>query len=205
MIFEFVNPFEAALVATEDLRPRTAIVERWSSARAWSGSLDENEVWIPIQVVSNEAVVRGVTDAGRLGDASLTPWGAALRRDLAARLRDIPLSDGYDHPAEPLLRDAVTARGQEAASWFSWLVLTSGELWRADALRLLGRVSAEVIEPWGYDLAGAALLDRDVAVRDAAVCALEAWGGAKAAELLASHEDPEPWLTDYARRVAAEL
>jgi hypothetical protein len=168
---------------------------------AFADVVDLHRVFV---VVSDTSVFRAAMGDATGGGAGEPPWSTALARDLAVLFDEHDVEDGRAHVAERVLHRVLREQAG-AAEWCSRAVLRPETRWRASLLRILGRQDIALVLPWGYDLAALALMDSDIEVRDAAVRALEHWGGEKAIELLGRHVDAAPWLTRYAQRVAAEL
>jgi hypothetical protein len=190
----FATATSAATVPPQYGNERTA-----STRRAMSNTLDANN----FQIVDDPNVVRAMTDSNLTG-ADAPGWVRQLRTSLGASLSRRHVEAGYDHPSEQTLHDALEQYSADAQTVLANIVLTRGSH-RGDVMRLIGRLPTELTDGWGIALASVALNDQDVDVRDAAIYALEQWGGAEAARLLSAHFDPEPWLTEYAHRVAEEL
>lgn len=117
-----------------------------------------------------------------------------------------PLEDGVSHPAEELLSQTSAAYPESTLTWLNRLLETRPAL-AAELLKCLGRIRPKQLEPRMYQQLRKALSHEDVEVRDAAVQVLEAWGGAKAAELLRErlHKEPVPWLAEYISGVLSDL
>jgi hypothetical protein len=134
----------------------------------------------------------------------------AFSRRLAQAFDLEPLEDGYSHPAEQIIADALQAFGATA---FTWLAFAYFEQYdhnpsvAAGLIRCLGRLSHDSAVPWARFLALSGLYHGDVEVREAAVRAFEMWGGQQAIEALTARVsvEPTPWLADYARQVIADL
>lgn len=128
---------------------------------------------------------------------------------LIASLEEEPIEDGRHHPAERLLA-GVIERSPDAALWISSFVRSTASrrpAVAAAAMRCLGRLSGGLISPWGVDLAMDSLRSRSVEVREAAVRALESWGGARAVSALRAYLPDERvgWLRGYAEQVVVDL
>lgn len=132
------------------------------------------------------------------------------QRKLEARLRgafeDTPLEDGIDHPAEPIIDEALrSVDGQRVLGWLRALSVAAGhpEL-AASVLRCLGRRGLGT-PAWRAETVQAALATEDVEMRDAAVQAAESWGGLEVRDVLRSHVEPIPWLREYIEDVVEDL
>src|SRR5690606_31863350 len=113
-------------------------------------------------------------------------------QELTRLFDDEPLEAGVEHPAVALVAKLVAIHGSQFGSWVEGLLLREGgdEALSVGVLRCLGRLHRGLVASWGHQVAAAALVHGSLAVRDAAVRALEAWGGRDAKEILASHVEP---------------
>jgi hypothetical protein len=121
-----------------------------------------------------------------------------------------PLEDGYTHPVEQIMADALRTFGPTAFTWIAFAYFEQyyrNPAIAAGLIRCLGRLSPDAAVPWGRFLALSGLYHDDVEVREAAVRAFEIWGGQQAIEALSARVsvEPTPWLADYARQVIADL
>ena len=117
-----------------------------------------------------------------------------------------PVEDGFEHPAENLLKEALLSHPRETIDWFYELISEENNTAVvASILKCIGRMEVGMCEEWGFDLVRKALQHKDVEVRDAAVQVLESWGTEKAIRLLKEHHDDVSWLQDYIDRVARDL
>jgi hypothetical protein len=123
---------------------------------------------------------------------------------LSTSLTKRHVEPGFDHPEEETIVQTIEDHSEDAPAFFASIILST-EAWRGDLLRLLARAPVEHTQPWAIAIAAAALHDEDTDVREAAISALEIWGGAEAKEMLESHRDPQAWLAEYAHRVAKEI
>lgn len=156
---------------------------------------------------SNKDWWRGAFSGAEIGATARHEPGAALERMLRDIFAEEPVEDGLSHPAERLLAATLVGRPTEAQRWLAGIVSGGGgsPSLRSPLMSCVGRLPRAIVLPWGYELAAAALRDQDVAVRDAAVGALEIWADARALAILSAHSEPEPWLRDYAARVVRDL
>lgn len=117
-----------------------------------------------------------------------------------------PVEDGFEHPAESLLKEAVMRYRRETVEWLYKLITEEDNAaFVASILKCLGRIEGDICEEWGVVLISKALQHRDVEVRDAAVQVAESWGTGGVLMLLKGHRDDVPWLQDYIDRVVRDL
>jgi len=133
----------------------------------------------------------------------------SLRRDLPMLIESEPLEDGVSHPIEQRLEDELTNNPSGAPEMIQRLFDEWSERpsFAAVLLRCLGRRHSSIVGEWGLSLASNALSHRDVEVRDAAVSALELWGGDGARQALQGRVEQEPvsWLARYMKQVITDL
>ncbi len=132
-----------------------------------------------------------------------------LRSDLQMLIETEPVEDGISHPIEQRLKDELVNNSISAPEaiqqlFYDWRERPS---FAAVLLRCLGRCDSSVVGQWGLDLAFGALSHWDVEVRDAAVSALELWGGLAARQALQERieQEPIPWLARYMKQVVTDL
>lgn len=114
------------------------------------------------------------------------------------------LEDGMTHPAENVVLQAIL-RNPHAQDEIASLARNQKYNYRAELLRVTGRLPSNLVSQWGTALMKEMLLSVDIEIRDAAVRALELWALPESIEILDSHRDPTPWLNDYIQRVVADL
>lgn len=153
-------------------------------------------------VLLDESVATLVYSARDIGAAQ-----ERFEREVWGSLENNPVEDGYCHPLEQLLQKAFDKNASEASRWIRRLVFHPGRapVVAASVLRCLGRCPQPADASWRSQLVREALGDRDAEVRDAAIQAAESWGGRQLVEVLRSHQEEEPWLRDYLRRVIRDL
>ena len=129
---------------------------------------------------------------------------------LTSALEAEPVEDSYSHPAEKIMGAALKLYGLSAQRWIA-IIYDKEEATRpwfvTDLLRIVGRMELNLITPWGFLLAGKGLVHKDESVRDAAVRALELWGGVEAKRILQAYVEAEQvgWLAEFTRQVINEL
>ena len=138
-----------------------------------------------------------------------TPALAALGRDLLESLDILPIEDCCGHSAERIMDEMLLAGDQGAKE--------IGTLYRgnvdgrpslsAGILRLVGRIERGLALPWGLEIVKDAIKRDDLEVRDAAVRALEKWGGPLALDILraALTNETVSWMREYIRGVITDL
>lgn len=131
-----------------------------------------------------------------------------FRSKLMAALLDEPIEDGVTHPAERVIDEALRAHAFECRDGLSRMLVEQYQTRPsvgALIVRCVGRLDYDRVGTWGMRVADDALQHRDVEVREAAVRALEAWGGCEALSMLRSHSDSVAWLSDYINQVIIDL
>lgn len=127
-------------------------------------------------------------------------------RHITEVIANEPVEDGYTHPAEKLLEKALNEYGNAMVEWIqSFIYDYENRAMAAALLECVARIPYTEIRTWATPLAKMALQDRNVQIRDAAVCALEMWGDSNSLEVLSAHRENEPWLRDYIERVITEI
>lgn len=127
---------------------------------------------------------------------------------LCAAFNAAPLEDGIDHPAESILQEALRspANSPPAAETLRELCLSPERpAFGASILRCLGRLPDASTPEWRKQLVRDALNADNPEVRDAALQAAESWGGDGMAAVLREHDEPDAFLRQYQRQVAASL
>ncbi len=112
-----------------------------------------------------------------------------------------------DHPAEEFIEQAL--KSSEDVRVLDWLMEFSLDVahpnFAASVLSCLGRKVDPGTESWRTNLVSGALDMNDAEIRDAAVQAAEFWGGKGIRNVLEVHQEPLPWLREYAHDVVADL
>ncbi len=127
---------------------------------------------------------------------------------LIAALLDEPVEDGVTHPAEHVIDEALRTNSSECRDWLSRALVEHYQTRPsigASIVRCIGRLEFDRVGNWGMRVADDALRHKDVEVREAAVRALEAWGGCDALSMLRSHRDSVAWLKEYVSQVIVDL
>jgi hypothetical protein len=122
-----------------------------------------------------------------------------------------PIEDGYLHPADELIEEAITKYSAVTAS--DWIQLTYNKnivlkpSISAGILRCVGRLPIEMSFSWGFLMAITGLKTDDLEIRESAVRAFENWGGKYSLKALKHHVKSErkPWLVEYINQVIKDL
>jgi hypothetical protein len=167
---------------------------------------DESKVAAPTALLVPQAHAPGERHATPLPEID----EGQFRRILLHSFADEPLEDGVRHPGEVVLRQALTAIPDAAPQWTARLyheTESTRPALAADLLRCLGRLSPAVAGEMGWSLVREAIGHPAAEVREAAVRALEEWGGGEALALLRARLAVEPlgWLRRYITLVIADL
>ena len=72
-------------------------------------------------------------------------------------------------------------------------------------LKCIGRLRRDLVEPWGMIMARTGLAESSIEIREAAITALEAWGGRVSLEILQDHKESTSWLARYIKQVIEDL
>lgn len=131
-----------------------------------------------------------------------------FRKGLVRILLDDPIEDGVKHRGESWIEASLRRNPLECKDWLSRMLVehykTRTSL-SASVLRCVGRLEYALVGRWGLQVVDDALHHVDVEVRDAAIRALEKWGGHESVRILRRHRDAEEWLNDYVRQVTLDL
>jgi len=128
-----------------------------------------------------------------------------LSNKLLAAFEADPLEDGMNHPAERIIRKALS-ENQQIFDWFKFFSLDEDRpSFAASVLRCLGRQTKLGTYSWRAELVRRGLAIDNVEIRDAAVQAADSWGDQELASILRSHYEAEPWLREYILNVINDL
>ena len=118
-----------------------------------------------------------------------------------------PIEDGVDHPSEVMIEEALNSSENPAVLQLLQRIALNKDkpYFSSSVLRSLCRISQPGTSSWRRDLIRSALLIDDVQIRDAAIQAAEHWGGSAISKVLSQHEEPVPWLRQYADDVLRDL
>ena len=115
------------------------------------------------------------------------------------------LENGFDHPAETVIADAL-ASSPRALEWIQTLSLDKADPgFAASLLRCLGRLERPGTSAWRASVIREALLLDEVQIRDAAAQAADSWADRTLIHILAAHEEPESWLRQFILDIVDDL
>ena len=122
-------------------------------------------------------------------EAESLPTTSLFETRLRSAFENDPLEDGIRHPAERLVREEFHGGNASVSmSIAKSLALNFEDPGMATSmLQCLGRIRGLGNEQWRASIIRNALAALDVAIRDAAVEAAEAWGDEHIAEMLSDH------------------
>ena len=143
-------------------------------------------------------------------DELIPPESASNEKKLISLIQQEPIEEGYGHPAEDLIEASLKLSPFNPTHWvYNTYVhnTKSHPTIAASVLRSLSRSPRSLIQPWGLLLAIQGLTYEDVEIRDAAVRALERWGGRDAFMALQNQAKKEPvsWLRAYIKQVIVDM
>ena len=130
-----------------------------------------------------------------------------FRDSFLRSLEDEPIEDGFSHPAEEIISNALDASQLTCLEHLERLYreCVNKPSVCSGLLRCVGRIEPGVAGSWGRDFASRGLTHTDPEVRESAVRALEFWGGSESISMLRAHEEPISWLADYITEVIEDL
>lgn len=132
-----------------------------------------------------------------------------FRRNLLRRIEIEPIEDGYTHSAEEILEKAAMEYRPFWSDWVQSIYLEhlNKPAIAASILRCVGRLELDLVKSWGMLMAISALSHPDLELREAAVRALELWGGEQSLQALKTRVDVESdsWLLDYIKETIEDL
>ncbi|MBD3308639.1 hypothetical protein GF339_19675 [candidate division KSB3 bacterium] len=148
----------------------------------------------------------GIEDFG--GYIPVTFTEATFRNELLYAIQSEPIEDGYTHPGEHVITKALHSAKKTAIYWIQGIFHDN---WRypnivASILRLLGRLSPKIADPWAHILVINGVIHPSIEVRDAAIRAIELWNDPRFVDFLTAHRvEQVPWLAKYFDEVIADL
>jgi len=204
-----IGKMGAGLISACDVKGATLSAQNFPAVSNVLESIGNSAINFWAIYATNAAVAPRWNQPGSEQDVARWLGGRrSLEAALHASFEETPLEDGFQNPAEDVLKQALERHPVRGARWIRELALrpTDPDLGR-DIIVSLSRLPKDLVSTWAVDLAREALSSPDVRVRFASVRALEAFGGPRAAQLLQRHAEDEgvTWLADYARRVVRDL
>lgn len=188
-----------------DLSARLGRVLRFIAA------FPHGEDWGFAEVVERFLTHSAAVPRQRYAGSTSSPTSRRYKRfrgELIAAFLTEPIEDGVTHPAERVIDEALCADSAECQDWLSQVLVETYKTRpsiSASIVRCIGRQEYDRVGNWGMRVVDDALQNSDAEVRDAAICALEAWGGSVAIQMLRRHEDTEDWLNAYVQQVIVDL
>ena len=171
--------------------------------------------WSPLGAHTEKGVREFVRQFMRLNVADTereTSEGASsaaqkrFEQELLQLLMEEPVEDGYSHPAELILGEALRAN-RKSALWIQNLFIENhnNPVIATGILKCIGRLRRDLVEPWGKIMARTGLSEPSLEIREAAVTAFELWGDAESLKTLKDHTESTPWLARYIKQVITDL
>lgn len=117
------------------------------------------------------------------------------KKQILFLLREHDVQSGVSHPAEVL----VAASLKQDPKVVIGIATKEDVVIRSRALEIIGRVATDSVGI--AEVLSQALLDSDIRIRDAAVCAIEELG---LLDLLRDHKEEIPWLDKYIKDVLSD-
>jgi hypothetical protein len=132
-----------------------------------------------------------------------------FERNLIQSLEKEPFDNGYLHPAESIIKDALKKSNTLASQWIQSLYLenfTRATI-AAGIIRCLGYIEPERTDHWIKAIVISGLSHVYIEVREAAVRSLENWGEYDSVVILRAYVEleKETWLKEYIQQVITDL
>lgn len=121
-----------------------------------------------------------------------------------------PVVEGFLHPAEDLISNALRHSSEKAMQWIQEVFFQNLYLRpsiSADLLKCLTGLESDLAGNWAFSLAVSGLRSQSIELREAAVRFFENRGGSDSFNALLDylpHEDVD-WMTDYIKGVITDL
>ncbi|MCY4308917.1 MAG: hypothetical protein OXC57_11700 [Rhodobacteraceae bacterium] len=136
-----------------------------------------------------------------------TMWNASnLELRLANAFEEIPLEEGFFHPAEQILDEAINSSHKEEV--LDWLLQTitnkKDSFFSLSVLRSLAHLRPATPER-RVEIISIALSSKDIETRDVAAQLAESWDDMEVKDILKKHTEPIPWLQSYINEVIDNL
>ena len=119
-----------------------------------------------------------------------------LESRLHTALESEPFEDGFDHPIDDIIREALNGpHPQETLLVFrSYSLDAYRPAFAAAILQSIGRQDLPGDIAWRTSLVENALMAEEFQIREAALDAADAWGEIELVNVLESHDEPVHWL-----------
>jgi predicted HAD superfamily Cof-like phosphohydrolase len=133
--------------------------------------------------------------------------GLLFRARLLSTLRAEPVENGVGHHAEELLKSAFMTAPEPTAMRTQSLFteLLGNPAVAAGLITCVGRLRFELVRDVAGSLVVGGLAQANVEIREAAIGAIEQWGGKHFVPILEKHIEPETWLATYVDKVLRDL
>lgn len=168
-------------------------------ARVRAPASDETRVVIEMIEAPRELVRRSSPSTAADVVSSQNPRREDFLRDLGAALR-LPFDEEENHAIEPVIERALSEDADATVEWLLDSKRESAEE-RAILLQCLGRLTYEEPITRLAELAVKGLHDRDLAVRHAAVSAIDNWGARELRPQLQALREQVGWLDEYIQQL----
>lgn len=184
----------------------------------------DDYIIIPIKSAADdypkEFGVSGTSGNYLIGDSSTVSGQEQRERDVFIKskekefkfevihaLNEESIEDGYSHPAENIIQEAINKYIPYAITWIQSLYIENlnNHKLAAGILRCIGRLNSNITKPWGSIMVTGALFHSDVEVRESAVRAIEMWEDYSIVGYLEQRKEKVPWLADYIKQVINDL
>ncbi|MYJ87811.1 MAG: hypothetical protein F4044_08865 [Rhodobacteraceae bacterium] len=129
-----------------------------------------------------------------------------LELRLANAFEEIPQEDGFYHPAEQILDEAIGSIYEMRV--LDWILQTIKEktntAFALSVLRSLAHLRPATPE-WRVNIIRIAISSENIETRDIAVQVAESWDDIEVNVILKEHKEPIPWLQPYINEVLENL
>lgn len=144
---------------------------------------------------------------GAVDEVAATAAKGQLTGSLLSALRRNPVEEGFVSEADGILARALADNRLQTLEWVSDLFVANAERPQiaSGLLMLVGRVDAETVGAMGMTMALAGIGHKSPLVQEAAIRALEAWGGEQSLQILQNFHLATPWLQQYVEAVKRDL
>jgi hypothetical protein len=130
-----------------------------------------------------------------------------LEVDIIHEVENQGFEDGFEHPAEDLVRQYMDHYPSLTKRWLQQTFLRnyrSSEIIVA-ILKTIAHFNLSQIDPECKILSVAALSHKNPEVREAAISVFDAWSTPDAIDYLENYNENKPWLTHYRDKVLQQL